>query len=214
MQIDGQPKITCVATSEVTTMLVTSAGRSDKYDQWQSGKVGKIHGAMRFGRGWKLHLLKVWSCWRSLNVSNLQKQAATSTWDGLDLIFDLWPACWFRSRTFESVSCHAISGWQAWSMPGVTIATGRLAWKVARRTDCDATSPLQPLFSGFLKGRFELIGVCWCTLRVWWIMLYLKVELKKQIGVWPFARNLLKHRSTGHEQKKPELFLKGRFGWW
>ena len=51
MQIDGQPKITCVATSEVTTMLVTSAGRSDKYDQWQSGKVGKIHGAMRFGRG-------------------------------------------------------------------------------------------------------------------------------------------------------------------
>ena len=26
MQIDGQPKITCVATSEVTTMLVTSAG--------------------------------------------------------------------------------------------------------------------------------------------------------------------------------------------
>ena len=51
-------------------------------------------------------------------------------------------------------------------MPGVTIATGRLAWKVARRTDCDATSPLQPLFSGFLKGRFELIGVCWCTLRV------------------------------------------------
>lgn len=51
-------------------------------------------------------------------------------------------------------------------MPGVTTATGRLAWKVARRTDCDATSPLQRLFSGFLKGRFELIGVCWCTLRV------------------------------------------------
>lgn len=25
-------------------------------------------------------------------------------------------------------------------MPGVTTATGRLAWKVARRTDCDATS--------------------------------------------------------------------------
>lgn len=47
-------------------------------------------------------------------------------------------------------------------MPGVTIATGRLAWKVARRTDCDATSPLQPLFSGFLKGRFELID--WCLL--------------------------------------------------
>ena len=43
-------------------------------------------------------------------------------------------------------------------MPGVTTATGRLAWKVARRTDCDATSP-QPLFSGFLKGRFEIIGV-------------------------------------------------------
>ena len=55
MQIDGQPKITCVATSEVTTMLVTSAGGHGgigpiRYDQWQSGKVGKIHGTMRFGR--------------------------------------------------------------------------------------------------------------------------------------------------------------------
>lgn len=84
-------------------LQVKRGNRSDKYDKWQSGKVGKIHGAMRFGRVWKLHLLKVWSCW-SLNISNLQKQAATSTWDGLDLIFDLWLACWFRFRIFESVT--------------------------------------------------------------------------------------------------------------
>ena len=168
-----------------------------RYDQWQSGKVGKIQWYNEVWKGLKVassggffKLLKKFECIQLAETScnfNLG-------WVG--------PHLWL-------VTCMLVQVQDIWvcDRPGLC-----LGWQ-PQRADWLGRWQEGLIVTPLLKGRFELIGVCWCTLRVWWIMLYLKVELKNQIGVWPFARNLLKHRSTGHEQKKPEFFLKGRFGW-